>query len=99
VTAGSYVDFTEIAVYGTPTDSLPSGTLAATAAGLSVHFTASMSARNRTIASYRWDFGDGSTASTSGPETDHAYAQGGTYAATVTAVDSRGGKGSATVPG
>ena len=43
-----------------------------------------------TITSYAWNFGDGSTATTSTPMTTHTYATAGPYTATVTETDSAG---------
>ena len=43
-----------------------------------------------TITAYAWDFGDSSTATTSGPTTTHTYATPGPYKATVTETDSAG---------
>ncbi|HTA13512.1 MAG TPA: PKD domain-containing protein, partial [Solirubrobacteraceae bacterium] len=42
------------------------------------------------IASYHWDFGDGSSASSTTPEVEHAYAQAGVYAVKLTVVDGFG---------
>ncbi|MBD5784771.1 PKD domain-containing protein [Cellulosimicrobium terreum] len=42
------------------------------------------------IASYAWDFGDGSTQTTTVPTTEHVYATPGSYAATVTLTSSGG---------
>jgi PKD repeat protein len=42
------------------------------------------------ISTYAWNFGDGSTASTSTPTTSHTYATPGPYTATVTETDSAG---------
>ncbi|MGW2330489.1 PQQ-dependent sugar dehydrogenase [Streptomyces sp. NPDC001700] len=44
---------------------------------------------------YRWDFGDGHTATT--PNPSHRYSKNGTYTATVTATDPSGRSGSASV--
>lgn len=41
------------------------------------------------IVEYRWDFGDGTTATTSGNTATHVYAVAGTYTASVRAVDER----------
>lgn len=43
-----------------------------------------------TIASYAWNFGDGSAATTSTPTTAHTYTTPGPYTATVTETDSAG---------
>jgi LPXTG-motif cell wall-anchored protein len=43
-----------------------------------------------TIASYRWDFGDGSTATTTSAKTTHMYGKVGKYTVTVTETDSAG---------
>ena len=40
-----------------------------------------------TIASYVWNFGDGSTATTATPNTTHTYAKGGDYFASVRVID------------
>ncbi len=42
------------------------------------------------ITTFRWNFGDGTTATTSTPTTTHAYALNGKYAASLTVVDARG---------
>ncbi len=42
------------------------------------------------IASYRWEFGDGQTETTSTPTTTHTYAAVGPYTATLTATDEAG---------
>jgi len=56
-----------------------------------VHFnaTASAPAPGRTIADYRWDFGDGSSAQ-SGVQVAHAYTAPGTFTATLTVTDDVG---------
>jgi PKD domain len=63
----------------------------ATTSGLTVTFDASGSTdADGTIASYRWTFGDGQTATTATPAATHVYASAGGYAVTVTPVDNLG---------
>jgi PKD repeat protein len=50
--------------------------------------TASSDSDGDAIVSYRWDFGDGGTQTTSGPITSHMYGVAGTYTATLTVIDS-----------
>jgi hypothetical protein len=90
-----YQDLTEFEVFGRPHNVPPSGTASATVSGSSAHIVASMSDPDGTIASYQWAFGDGATAATTSPAVDHVYPGPGTYRGTVTAVDSQGGKGTA----
>jgi hypothetical protein len=42
------------------------------------------------ITTFAWNFGDGQTATTSGPQVDHVYASAGNYTVTVTETDSAG---------
>jgi PKD domain len=58
--------------------------------GDSVTFTAGTDPDGDPV-TYSWDFGDGATAAVGTPTTSHAYAIPGTYVATLTATDSRGG--------
>lgn len=51
-----------------------------------------------TIATYAWDFGDGSTQQTTGPTTTHTYLRAGTYAATLTETDWAGTSASGSPP-
>jgi LPXTG-motif cell wall-anchored protein len=66
--------------------------VAASAAGAATTFDASASTvKFGTIASYRWDFGDGTAAvTTDKPTVSHTYAKGATFTATVTETDSAG---------
>jgi PKD domain len=77
----------------TPPDQAPIARFTARAkcAGLATAFDASRStvAAGR-IVSYRWDFGDGTTRTTTGPKVNHTYAAPGRYPATVTETDSVG---------
>jgi len=63
---------------------------------MSVSFdgTGSFHALNASIASYRWDFGDGTT-DTSGPVVSHTYATSQRYAVTLTVTDARNREGTA----
>jgi hypothetical protein len=49
----------------------------------------------RTIASYEWAFGDGTTATTTGPTVQHTYATTAARGVTVTAVDQAGARSAA----
>ena len=62
------------------------------APGTNVNFNASESTapEGRTLVEYRWNFGDGTTATTSGPTTSHVFAAEGDYVVTLTVVDSEG---------
>ena len=74
-------------------DQAPVASLAAAAgtAGAPVTLDASASTvAYGSITGYRWDFGDGATAATTGPQAVHTYAAAGNYTVTVTEVDSAG---------
>lgn len=45
---------------------------------------------NGSVSGYNWNFGDGTTATTSSASTTHAYAKNGNYTATVSALDDEG---------
>jgi PKD repeat protein len=59
-------------------------------AGQDVQFDSSASDSDGTVASYAWDFGDGSLGTGGTPA--HAYAQAGDYTAKLTVTDNDGGK-------
>jgi YVTN family beta-propeller protein len=74
-------------------DQGPVARFSATAApvGRAVGFDAAASSDpDGTVASYRWDFGDGSTQTTSGPTATHTYATAGSRTVTLTVTDSAG---------
>ncbi len=62
---------------------------------LTVSFTATGSDADGDAVSYGWDFGDGSTAA--GTDAEHTYTKDGSYTATITATDSTGRTGTASV--
>jgi len=64
-----------------------------------ITFTATVSGATSTITQYQWDFGDGTTATTTSPQITHAYATQGTKVIRVTVVQAVGpsGQGQTTV--
>jgi len=74
---------------------LPVASFTATATGASVAFNgAASNDPDGTIASYAWNYGDGSTGT--GVSTTHVYGASGTFQATLTVTDNRGGTNTAT---
>jgi PKD repeat protein len=61
--------------------------------GSAVSFTATATAANSSVARYEWNFGDGQTATTSGPTTTHVYNTTGTFIVQVHAVGADGSEG------
>jgi PKD repeat protein len=62
--------------------------------GLTCHLDGSGSAdSDGTITGYVWDFGDGTSASTSGVKPDHTYTHAGGYTVTLTITDNGGATG------
>lgn len=78
-----------VTVAAPPANQTPTAAFTATPAGLTVAFDGSASRdADGTIASYVWDFGDGTNAT--GATTSKTYAAAGTYTVTLTVTDDRG---------
>lgn len=81
-----------------PANQPPSALFTSSATGLSASFDGSGSADpDGTVASYTWDFGDGSAAG-SGANASHTYGAGGTYQVRLTVTDNLGATASVTNP-
>ncbi len=89
----------EVGAFGS-LNQLPDAGFSAVVSDLSVDLDASASTdADGTIASYRWDFGDGSAPETgTKATTTHTYAAAGTFQVTLTVTDNRGGTSSITSP-
>lgn len=83
---------------GAPANVAPVAAFTSTTAALKVTLDGSTSTdSDGTVASYDWDFGDG-TAHGSGATSEHTYAAGGTYQVVLTVTDNAGGTGTVTHP-
>jgi PKD repeat protein len=58
-----------------------------------ITLTATVSGATSTIQSYQWDFGDGTTAVTTGPQISKSYSTAGTKVIRVTVVQAVGPSG------
>ncbi|MGW4668500.1 collagenase [Streptosporangium sandarakinum] len=72
----------------------PSASFTSTATGLAVTFADTSSDPDGTIASRRWEFGDGATSTAANPS--HTYAASGTYPVKLTVTDDKGATGTST---
>ncbi len=75
----------------------PTAAFTSTASGLTASFDGTGSSDpDGTIASYKWDFGDGGTSTA--PSPSHPYAAAGTFQVTLAVTDNQGATGSVTQP-
>ena len=92
--AGPTIAGTDLRGIATTPNQGPTAGLAVTprASGSASSFDASGSSDpDGAVASYVWDFGDGSAPrTTAGPQVEHVYATAGTYSATLRVIDSEG---------
>ncbi len=82
---------------GTTPNAAPAASFTSTATGLAVAVDGSASTDpDGTIASYAWDFGDGTTAA--GTKASRTYAAAGTYTVKLTVTDDKGATGTKSTP-
>ena len=92
-TDGAYTDAFSITSAGT--NAPPTASFTSSCSNLTCVFDASASTDpDGTIASYAWDFGDGTSGT--GPTPSHSYATSGSYNVTLTVTDNGGATGAAT---
>ncbi|WP_426625424.1 PKD domain-containing protein [Leifsonia sp. McL0607] len=90
LSAQDVINHYSLATSGTLPNQTPVASFTQSTSGLTVNVDGSASTDpDGTIASYAWDFGDGSLAT--GPTASHTYLQGGSYNVTLTVTDNQGG--------
>jgi PKD repeat protein len=91
VGTGTFTDHFTIHHGTPPPDSPPTAAFASTTSNLTATFDGRGSSDPEgPIASYSWDYGDGSTPPGTGAQPSHTYAAAGTYTVTLTVTDSGG---------
>ncbi len=85
-----------ITVVNPPANILPIASFSSSVTYHTATLTSTSTDEDGSIASYAWDFGDSTTATTA--TTQHTYASTGTYTVTLTVTDNRGGTATTTRP-
>ncbi len=91
VMINSYASFTGVSLVGSYTaggTTTPTANFSVATSGLTATFTDSSTDVGGTITGHSWNFGDGTTSTTTSPS--HTYAAGGTFSVTETVTDSGG---------
>jgi PKD repeat protein len=73
-----------------PANQAPTADFTLSCSGLACTFTSTSSDPDGTIASYSWNFGDGTSSTLQNPS--HNYTAGGTYTVTLTVIDDQGAR-------
>lgn len=79
---------------GTTSNQTPTANFSSSVSGLSVNFTDSSSDSDGTITNRTWNFGDGTTSTTTNPS--KTYSSAGTYSVVLTVTDNQGASNSVT---
>jgi PKD repeat protein len=96
---GAFADLFTLTQGPPPANQPPTASFSSSAAGLTASLNATASSdSDGTIASYGWAFGDGDTTTLSTPQTQHTYANPGTYNVTLTVTDDDGDTDAVTHP-